>query len=141
MTKSIEEQIAENERRIQQIKERNRQLKRRQSEQERKARTKSLIEVGARVEQATGMTWRKQDDWDEFTRALHVTVSLSDGTKHTVADIIHTAYKRIHAVPHPNPDSMTTDKTIEPRGIQPTHHAAHQKPFRDTDRTQDLIRE
>ena len=39
MSKSIQEQIAENDRRMNQLRERNRQLRRRQSEKDRKART------------------------------------------------------------------------------------------------------
>lgn len=102
MSKSIKEQIAENERRMNQLKERNRQLRRRQSENDRKARTKSLIEIGARVEQATHLKWEKREDWDRFTRIMQYRIRLSDGTEHTVGDIIRITDEHLTA-PAPAP--------------------------------------
>lgn len=103
MSKSIKEQIAENERRMNQLKERNRQLRRRQSENDRKARTKSLIEIGARVEQATHLKWATREDWDRFTRIMQYRIRLSDGTEHTVGDIIRITDERLTAPAEPVP--------------------------------------
>lgn len=97
MSKSIQEQIAENDRRMNQLRERNRQLRRRQSEKDRKARTKSLIEIGARVEQATHLKWATSEDWDRFTRIMQYGIRLSDGTEHTIGDIIRITDERLTA--------------------------------------------
>lgn len=119
MSKSIQEQIAENDRRMNQLKERNRQLRRRQSEKDRKARTKSLIEIGARVEQATHLKWATREDWDRFTRIMQYGIRLSDGTEHTIGDIIRITDERLTAPapaePVPAPTSIDMPQFPSPR--------------------------
>lgn len=109
MSKSIQEQIAENDRRMNQLRERNRQLRRRQSENDRKARTKSLIEIGARVEQATHLKWATSEDWDRFTRIMQYRIRLSDGTEHTIGDIIRITDERLTAPAEPVPAPTSID--------------------------------
>jgi len=52
-TKSLEERMAENKAKQEKLKQEMRKLKNKQSQEERKKRTKRLIEVGAVVEKAT----------------------------------------------------------------------------------------
>lgn len=59
--KSIDEKLAELEEQKNQLKEKEKRLKAQQKEQERKARTKRLIEVGATVESVLGRPINKED--------------------------------------------------------------------------------
>lgn len=59
--KSIDEKLAELEEQKNQLKEKEKRLRAQQKEQERKARTKRLIEVGATVESVLGRPINKED--------------------------------------------------------------------------------
>lgn len=93
MTKSIEEQIAENKERIKRMQERNRKLMQRQSEKERKARTRRLIEVGAIVEKAHGSEYDERDR-QTLSQGLNGIISVYDPKRGgnvdmRVIDVIH----------------------------------------------------
>ncbi len=59
--KTSEEQLAEIQKKMAQLKAKEKQIKARHSQEERKARTKRLIEVGATVESVLGRPIEKED--------------------------------------------------------------------------------
>lgn len=59
--RTSEEQLADIQKKIEQLKAKEKQIKARHSQEERKARTKRLIEVGATVESVLGRSIEKED--------------------------------------------------------------------------------
>ena len=68
--KTIEEQIAEQEKKKQQLEARIKQLKARQSATERKERTRRLIEVGAIVEKGLGVELKSEEQKEALLEIL-----------------------------------------------------------------------
>lgn len=99
MTKSIEEQIAENEERIKRMQERNRKLKRRQSDKARKARTHRLIETAAIYEKATGIVAENEDDRVLLSKMLQQQIRLADGTTIKLGDLQARIYDQLKLTP------------------------------------------
>ena len=81
--------------------------------------TKSLIEIGARVEQATHLKWATREDWDRFTRIMQYGIRLSDGTEHTIGDIIRITDEHltapVPAEPVPAPTGIDMPQFPSPR--------------------------
>lgn len=65
-TKTTEEQLKEIDERIEQMKARKRQIQNRAKAEERKARTKRLIAIGAEVEHFTGCEIQDLDAFKEY---------------------------------------------------------------------------
>lgn len=114
MTKSIEEQIAENEERIKRMQERNRKLKRRQSDKERKARTHRLIETAAIYEKATGIAAANEDDREKLSKTLERPIRLADGTTVKLGALI----AKLYSQPEPPAQRAVQSTATAP---QPAH--------------------
>ena len=128
MTKSIEEQIAENEERIKRMQERNRKLKRRQSDKARKARTHRLIETAAIYEKATGIVAENEDDRVLLSKMLQQQIRLADGTTVKLGDLQARVYDQLKLTPEQRvaQSSMPTPQhaSDQPRGFTPNPSAS-----------------
>lgn len=95
MTSSIEEQLESIRKREAQLKARRQRLLARQTHQERKARTRRLIEKGAILEKALEST----DGSPEYRKALEAALNerktFRDGTGYTPASLLQRSLERI----------------------------------------------
>ena len=92
--KSIEERIAALEERESQLKAQKKKLKAQQSQRERKARTKRLIETGAVVEKALGVDFTETEDRKALLEVLTETRTTQNGHSYTLSKMIVDALQK-----------------------------------------------
>lgn len=108
MTKSIEEQIAELDRKVAQIRARKSQLMARRRQADEKARVHRLIQVGAILEKATGIQFDTKESREELSTVLQTRDDTARGK--TAAEIIASLWHDLH-----NMDSTTRDQFFPPQ--------------------------
>jgi len=94
-TKSLEERMAENKAKQEKLKQEMRKLKNKQSQEERKKRTKRLIEVGAVVEKALGMEFETEQQREQLLAVLsEIKQNRQTGEQYSWGTAIANAVKR-----------------------------------------------
>lgn len=92
--KTIEEQIAELQKKQSQLKAKEKALKAKQTQAERKARTKRLIEVGAVIEKAFDIEFREPEQREKLLHILTEEKTNARGQTYSWACAIKSALKR-----------------------------------------------
>lgn len=80
-TKTAEEKLAELDKQIEQIKARKKAILNKQKEEERKARTKRLIAIGAEVEHYAGCQITNMDSFKDFLRIYKKAIAETQNPK------------------------------------------------------------
>lgn len=103
MAENDEERLRKLEEQERRIRARKNQIKARMAKRERARRTHGLVELGAGIEtELTGLTFEAftgdrdevRESRDRLRRALALTITLSDGKRRTVAQLLDEAWNR-----------------------------------------------